>query len=102
MRISDWSSDVCSSDLGDHLVAVGIARAQAALQLFHRRRQDEDAYDVGPRFLIELLRALPVDIEQHILARLEQFVDARARRAVTVAEDLRPFEELAVDRKSVV
>src|SRR3546814_15027898 len=30
MRISDWSSDVCSSDLGEPLVSVDAGLAQAA------------------------------------------------------------------------
>src|SRR3546814_15368304 len=32
MRISDWSSDVCSSDLGEQRQAVGILRARPARQ----------------------------------------------------------------------
>src|SRR3546814_20857447 len=33
MRISDWSSDVCSSDLGDASVAIGQRRQQGQLGL---------------------------------------------------------------------
>src|SRR3546814_12897315 len=91
MRISDWSSDVCSSDLiiaipvadfgrrafhtgSNHLVAVGGARTQAALQLSQRRRQDEDADDVAASLLIKLLRTLPIYVEQDILRSEERRV----------------------------
>src|SRR3546814_10323870 len=92
MRISDWSSDVCSSDLiifrpmadlglgaghapGDDIVRIGTARAQAALQLRHRRGQDEDADQIGEHLLLaKLLRALPIDVEQHVMAAREHGV----------------------------
>src|SRR3546814_7385252 len=32
MRISDWSSDVCSSDLGGDVVRVGLQRARIGLR----------------------------------------------------------------------
>src|SRR3546814_20268640 len=32
MRISDWSSDVCSSDLQQHVDMIGVEPAEAALQ----------------------------------------------------------------------
>src|SRR3546814_6435118 len=41
---------------GDHFVAVGVAAAQAPFEFLHRRRQDEDAHDVGAGLLIKLLR----------------------------------------------
>src|SRR3546814_9195948 len=34
MRISDWSSDVCSSDLGERWIAVGIVRIELCLRCF--------------------------------------------------------------------
>ena len=45
--------------------------------------------------MVELLGALPVDVEQEILAFLEARLDLRFRRSVKVAEDLGPFEEFA-------
>ncbi len=49
----------------DHLVAVGAATAQSRLELFHRRRHDEDA-DRLREGLAHLLGTLPVDLEQGI------------------------------------
>src|SRR3546814_9335519 len=42
MRISDWSSDVCSSDLR-HGVAVRPLSERPAVPLFHRRPADRDS-----------------------------------------------------------
>ena len=44
--------------------------AQAALELGHRRRQDEDADEVLAHRRMKLLRALPVDVEQDVAAGL--------------------------------
>src|SRR3546814_18364079 len=73
MRISDWSSDVCSSDLAqlrrvgelrtarfcyDHLAGrLGVALADSLLQRRLLRRQDGD-FRVGPKgraFLVDLV-----------------------------------------------
>src|SRR3546814_11456952 len=97
MRISDWSSDVCSSDLGldilvdediiiaipvadfsgrslhtgsNHLIAVGGARARAALQLSQRWGQDEHSDDVTASLLVELLRTLQIYVEKDVLPEL--------------------------------
>src|SRR3546814_2208265 len=125
MRISDWSSDVCSSDLGldilvdediiiaipvadfsgrslhtgsNHLIAVGGARAQAALQLSQRWGQDEHSDDVTASLLVELLRTLPIYVEKDVLPVGQHGFDRRARGAVAVAEHMRPFSECAVPR----
>src|SRR3546814_2572574 len=50
MRISDWSSDVCSSDLagsGEDLVSGGTAAGEAAAKDYgeHRYHQPADEYD---------------------------------------------------------
>src|SRR3546814_1468235 len=44
MRISDWSSDVCSSDLAAQLIAVN-KRVNAALR--YRDDADKDLWEVG-------------------------------------------------------
>ena len=45
-------------------------------------------------FAIELLRALPVDVEQHVAAGGERGLDRLARRAVAIAVHLGLFEQL--------
>jgi len=43
------------------------------------------------RFLVQLLRALPVNIEQHIAARFQPVTDLRLGRAIAIAKDRSPF-----------
>src|SRR5262249_7141373 len=80
----------------DHRLAVLRPALEPAFQLFRRRRQDEDADKIGRGCPAELLRALPIDIEQHIAAGLQSLEHRRSRRAVAVAEHFRPFEQLAM------
>src|SRR3546814_15032120 len=87
MRISDWSSDVCSSDLGDakvHLIArleedhrrllpLADARRGAGDQQIARMERDEAA-DIGDAFRdrenhrrgVAGLHPLAVDVEEHV------------------------------------
>src|SRR3546814_13859325 len=87
MRISDWSSDVCSSDLeGDDVLVAGggdvnVGEAERVfdgvdLEAFHRRLQRVDGVDLG---------------DDHARAQAAQ----RMRRALADVA-------LAADRKSVV
>src|SRR3546814_1341403 len=81
MRISDWSSDVCSSDLSRDARAVSVAELAKHLsklvRIFHlaERRQIER----GARLLLELPDAGTVHIEHQpdaVLAqRIGQFAD---------------------------
>src|SRR3546814_3141864 len=59
---------------GDHFVAVGVAAAQAPFEFLHRRRQDEDAHDVGAGLLIKLLRALPIDRSEEHTSELQSLM----------------------------
>src|SRR3546814_10125409 len=43
MRISDWSSDVCSSDLLDIIFDVGCGRSAMLPDQFHNGRSDDNA-----------------------------------------------------------
>ena len=79
----------------DHLVGILRAACAGALQLGGRRRQDEDADDIGRRLLAQLLGALPVDVEQHVPARRQRRFDRRARRAVAIVEHVGPFQQFA-------
>src|SRR3546814_16140176 len=91
MRISDWSSDVCSSDLVDDAVlecfegAVGI-------------RGDDDGIErTGNRALqqVKAIAAMKVQIEEKdIRHRRLQMRFGRAE----IAEDLQPLQRRAQDR----
>src|SRR3546814_8172637 len=48
MRISDWSSDVCSSDLDERHGAVQEAPHPTVTGLLHERRDDEGGRCAGP------------------------------------------------------
>src|SRR3546814_19876945 len=63
MRISDWSSDVCSSDLSDALVGDGVLLLAQG-----------DASDVGTRDAVEIERhTAPATTDvQHPMFRLEE------------------------------
>ena len=79
----------------DHLVGILRARVQPRSSSATRRRQHEDADHVVAALLAQLLGALPVDVEQHVAAAPRAPPHRPARRAVAVAEHLRPFQQLA-------
>ncbi|KIU01691.1 hypothetical protein QU38_00325, partial [Staphylococcus aureus] len=66
----------------DHFGRVGGAVDQALMEFLERRRQDEPPHHVAAGELEQLLGALPVDVEQHVAARIEDRLDMRARGAV--------------------
>src|SRR3954470_22028330 len=67
---------------------------QALFERFERRRQDENL-DRVMKLLLHLLRALPVDFEQHVMAAFHLLLDPHARGAVVVPVHFRAFEKLA-------
>ena len=80
--------------LGDRVGAVLAAAQQPLAQLVPARRQHEDEHGVREQ-LLDLQRALPVDLEHDVLARADALPDRRLRRSVALAVYLGPFEELA-------
>ena len=78
----------------DHRLAVGAPVAQAPFELGQRRRQDEDGDAVRHR-LPHLARALPVDLEQHVMSVGEYALDLAAAGAVQIVEHGRPLEQFA-------
>src|SRR5689334_6514678 len=78
----------------DHLEAVLAASRQTLAQLLPARRQHENQHRVGKE-LLDLQRALPVDLEDDVEATDDARLDRRLRRAVEVAVDLGPLDELA-------
>src|SRR5690554_2395316 len=77
---------------GDHVLAVGAAPAQALLQHIERGRQHEHPHGLRKR-LAHLLRALPVDLQQDVVARADALADPGPGRAVVVTVDLGPLEK---------
>ena len=79
---------------------IGILRpaVQPRFERLHRGRQQEHADDIGPGALAQLLGALPVDIEQHVMPGGQRILHRLARRAVAVVEHGRPFEQFAARR----
>src|SRR3546814_6307574 len=61
MRISDWSSDVCSSDLGDRATAIDVLRAEEpdVVTLDLGLPPDPDGVDEGFSTLAEILALKP-------------------------------------------
>ena len=53
----------------DHLIGVLCAGVKPLFKIGGRRRQDEDADNIRSRLFPQLLGALPVDVEQHVLSR---------------------------------
>src|SRR5688500_11599373 len=78
----------------DDAFRVLAAAAQPALQLLQRRRQDEDA-DALRIKRAHLPRALPVDLEDEIVALLQRAVDALLRSSIPVAVHFGVLEEFA-------
>src|SRR3546814_19349255 len=90
MRISDWSSDVCSSDLGEPRVVADQRRntddAPVAARLEMRQRgaaEPHEAVEIGPENAVELL----------VAQRLER---REGKDRDVVADDVEPAD--CVDR----
>ncbi|MND26823.1 hypothetical protein D3C80_172800 [compost metagenome] len=77
----------------DDLFGVFGAAMQARLKFGHGRRQDEDRNDVRLHLVLQLLGALPVDVEQHIATGGHGIFHRPARRAVEIAVNFRPFQQ---------
>jgi len=83
--------DPTSNGLG----TVGRPLAQPTRQFIERRRQDEHA-NRRREPSAHLLRTLPVDLQQNVLACVQGSFDAASRCAIVVAMHFCPFEELAL------
>ena len=68
------------------------ARGQAFAQRFQRWRQEKHGARIRPS-RHDLLRALPVNAQDNVLARRQERINGCRRRAVGVMEDLRVFKE---------
>ena len=78
------------------------ACAQASFEFGARRRQDENtdrigAHTIGPAAIgqlgTDLLRALPVDLQQHVAPLRQKRLDRRTRSTLQIAVHVRVFVE---------
>ena len=90
----DLSSGRCDAPR-HHFLGVLAARPQTLLQGLAVRRQDEHAYHVLAHPLLELAGPLPIDIEEHVIARVERGLHGCLRRRIAIAVNLGPLEQLA-------
>src|SRR3546814_10733145 len=101
MRISDWSSDVCSSDLVRRDRTRAVARMDAGFLDMLEHARNDDIGAVGDRVDIDLDRVTQILIDQNwcitrdLNRRLDIFLELRA----TVDELHRPPAEHIADRK---
>src|SRR3546814_1614337 len=107
MRISDWSSDVCSSDLAAPLVLLPIALRLAQPPPFSARTGDARLVEKEEHTLERLCPFRPCAVRHQQVARPVQRLGARAeqdrlRRLITPARDAvrEAGCRLIADRKS--
>src|SRR3546814_6356597 len=79
MRISDWSSDVCSSDLLDDFLVTPLRRAIALVQA------DGIPHLIGEHLNLDVARTLQIFFDQHAIV-------AEARARLTLARQQRRRE----------
>src|SRR3546814_11303065 len=105
MRISDWSSDVCSSDLGIDTLTAGLTDAGDLLEMAISDADDETAQSV-----IDDLGKLEAQVGKLEFQRMfsgkmdanNAFVDIQAGAGGTEAQDWAEMLLRMYDRKSVV
>src|SRR3546814_3502613 len=86
MRISDWSSDVCSSDLQSHVPVSGAARADMA-EDFRRLARQILGTDGGDRAGAHVGDAAGIqDRLRHAGARIKQQQDGQFGRQVVLVD----------------
>src|SRR3546814_15659706 len=101
MRISDWSSDVCSSDLFDKLRANGLGgQAGNPAHIGQQRRRNIDAA-VGLLVVFEDRHQRSPDREPRAVERMDELIALDVFTAEARVHAAR-LEIAAVDRKSVV
>src|SRR3546814_4833129 len=88
MRISDWSSDVCSSDLGGgegHVVVIAlrdVLAAKAPVDAVIGAEQVEDGSDMGGTAIGELERLHRQVTQQHLVVRGGDEIMRRGRAEI--------------------
>src|SRR5437899_2423219 len=85
--------DLARGDLpaaADHIIGLQHTQLEAALQLDEGRRQYKNRSRTLD-FRFHLLRSLDIDVQDHVVARLELLIDEAASGAVELAVELRPL-----------
>src|SRR5205823_2835544 len=82
--MADFIVCLCHATSDDFLGVLG-AHPKASFQFASRWRQNENADDIIA-LLLELLRTLPVDVEEDVVAASKRFYHGRTRSSVMVAE----------------
>jgi hypothetical protein len=77
----------------DHFLGILGATVQPGSEFLHRGRQDEDRDHISAHLILQLLRTLPVDVEQHVAAFAHRHLGSLARRAVEIAMHLGPLQQ---------
>src|SRR3546814_11275255 len=98
MRISDWSSDVCSSDLeldrlGHHADFAAVARAIQATDALEHARQAAEAEAEAAR---QALAGFPISVYQKSLLEFCAFAVNRDRTSVGLGKSLSVRVEVGV------
>src|SRR3546814_20166450 len=104
MRISDWSSDVCSSDLAVLDLALGVAERRGHVQALDRTHGDRDfrtvdlAIDAGHEVEGTHLRPIPVEIDvvhrrTAVLIVVDELMEYQIRDPTAGSEERREWKE---------
>src|SRR3546814_11753537 len=94
MRISDWSSDVCSSDLIEDLVAQteytnqGIALYQSAIAAVEQHKSREPWYQAALSFIPSIRSKR---IIQHLHAISDELIRQEVQQNIQNPEKILPF-----------
>src|SRR3546814_1442467 len=102
MRISDWSSDVCSSDLAPRLLVVRRARKHLALPVApaHPAAFGDGAIDLFLKRRVEAIECLVAVIEPEPMRyRRRQRIGDIARKRRTERPDVGLGQQLAIGRQ---
>src|SRR3546814_15854390 len=99
MRISDWSSDVCSSDLadGERYEVVAGGRRLAALKLLAKKRRISREWEV-PCMLVADGTARTASLTENV-EREAMHPPDRVEAFAALVADARPIEDISASSK---
>ena len=77
----------------NNLFAIRAAFAQPFIELLNRGRENEHPHHITLCALVKLLRALPVNIKQKVIAVFQALFHRRFGRAIFMVKHMRPFQQ---------